>query len=107
MEHDEKPLPVDIRTLGALAEKCRAYAKALHYKETEFQQQPVSARSKVSASGWMVGWLEEFVCCSPRVIASGKDPTRTLKGPSRGPDDHSIMRHRRAVSAGARRIRLP
>eukprot|EP00976_Prorocentrum_cordatum_P107645 1194677-Prorocentrum_minimum.AAC.6 len=55
----------------------------------------------------MVGWLEEFVCCSPRVIASGKDPTRTLKGPSRGPDDHSIMRHRRAVSAGARRIRLP
>lgn len=27
MEHDEKPLPVDIRTLGALAEKCRAYAK--------------------------------------------------------------------------------
>jgi FKBP12-rapamycin complex-associated protein len=40
MEHDEKPLPVDIRTLGALAEKCRAYAKALHYKEQEFQQQP-------------------------------------------------------------------
>ncbi|KAK3265868.1 hypothetical protein CYMTET_25476 [Cymbomonas tetramitiformis] len=40
MEHDEKPLPVDIRTLGALAEKCHAYAKALHYKETEFQQNP-------------------------------------------------------------------
>jgi FKBP12-rapamycin complex-associated protein len=42
MEHDEKPLPVDIRTLGALAEKCRAFAKALHYKETEFQQHPAS-----------------------------------------------------------------
>ncbi len=27
MEHDDKPLPVDIRTLGALADRCRAYAK--------------------------------------------------------------------------------
>ena len=26
------------RTLGALAEKCHAYAKALHYKELEFQE---------------------------------------------------------------------
>ncbi|GAM16986.1 hypothetical protein SAMD00019534_001610 [Acytostelium subglobosum LB1] len=38
MELHEKPLPIDIRTLGALAEKCHAYAKALHYKEIEFQQ---------------------------------------------------------------------
>ncbi|XP_024379368.1 serine/threonine-protein kinase TOR [Physcomitrium patens] len=37
MEHDEKPLPIDIRTLGQLAEKCHAYAKALHYKEMEFE----------------------------------------------------------------------
>ncbi|KAF3328854.1 Serine/threonine-protein kinase TOR [Carex littledalei] len=37
MEHDDKPLPIDTRLLGALAEKCRAYAKALHYKEMEFQ----------------------------------------------------------------------
>uniref|UniRef100_A0A1D1Y0I7 Serine/threonine-protein kinase TOR n=2 Tax=Anthurium amnicola TaxID=1678845 RepID=A0A1D1Y0I7_9ARAE len=36
MEHYEKPLPIDIRLLGALAEKCRAFAKALHYKEMEF-----------------------------------------------------------------------
>nr|AOZ57106.1 Serine threonine-protein kinase TOR [Saccharum hybrid cultivar R570] len=36
MEHDEKPLPIDTRLLGALAEKCRAFAKALHYKEMEF-----------------------------------------------------------------------
>uniref|UniRef100_A0A2P2LTC6 Serine/threonine-protein kinase TOR n=2 Tax=Rhizophora mucronata TaxID=61149 RepID=A0A2P2LTC6_RHIMU len=36
MERDEKPLPIDIRLLGALAEKCRAFAKALHYKEMEF-----------------------------------------------------------------------
>ena len=38
MEHHDKPLPIDYRTLGALAEKCHAYAKALHYKEMEFRQ---------------------------------------------------------------------
>jgi hypothetical protein len=32
MEHDDKRLPLDTRTLGALAEKCHAFAKALHYK---------------------------------------------------------------------------
>ncbi|PKA52204.1 Serine/threonine-protein kinase TOR [Apostasia shenzhenica] len=37
MEHEEKPLPIDTRLLGALAEKCRAFAKALHYKEMEFE----------------------------------------------------------------------
>ncbi|KAK4731493.1 hypothetical protein R3W88_024481 [Solanum pinnatisectum] len=37
MEHDERPLPIDIRLLGALAGKCRAFAKALHYKEMEFE----------------------------------------------------------------------
>ncbi|XP_052193242.1 serine/threonine-protein kinase TOR isoform X2 [Diospyros lotus] len=42
MEHDEKHLPIDIRLLGALAEKCRVFAKALHYKEMEFE----GARSK-------------------------------------------------------------
>ncbi|KAI9143717.1 armadillo-type protein [Paraphysoderma sedebokerense] len=36
MEHDDKALPIDIRTLGAYAIKCQAYAKALHYKELEF-----------------------------------------------------------------------
>jgi FKBP12-rapamycin complex-associated protein len=40
MEHDDKALPIDIRTLGGLAEKCHAYAKALHYKELEFHTQP-------------------------------------------------------------------
>jgi hypothetical protein len=28
MEHDDKRLPLDTRTLGALAEKCHAFAKA-------------------------------------------------------------------------------
>lgn len=40
MEHDDKALPIDIRTLGAYARKCHAYAKALHYKELEFIQEP-------------------------------------------------------------------
>ncbi|KAJ1544223.1 phosphatidylinositol kinase- protein kinase tor1, partial [Nowakowskiella sp. JEL0078] len=40
MEHDDKALPIDIRTLGAYAAKCHAYAKALHYKELEFISDP-------------------------------------------------------------------
>ncbi|KAI9726194.1 MAG: phosphatidylinositol kinase- protein kinase tor1 [Chrysothrix sp. TS-e1954] len=36
MEHDDKALPIDVRTLGMYAGKCHAYAKALHYKELEF-----------------------------------------------------------------------
>lgn len=35
MEHDDKRLPLDTRTLGALAEKCHAFAKvsrALQHK---------------------------------------------------------------------------
>ena len=39
MEHDDKPLPVDIGTLGRYAAKCHAYAKALHYKELEFEEE--------------------------------------------------------------------
>lgn len=42
MEQDERPLPIDPRTLGELAEKCHAYAKALHYKETEFKSSPTT-----------------------------------------------------------------
>ncbi|TDL23875.1 atypical/PIKK/FRAP protein kinase [Rickenella mellea] len=36
MEHEDKPLPIEHRTLGEYALKCLAYAKALHYKELEF-----------------------------------------------------------------------
>lgn len=42
MEHDDKALPIDIRTLGAYAAKCHAYAKALHYKELEFMSEPLT-----------------------------------------------------------------
>jgi serine/threonine-protein kinase mTOR len=38
MEHDDKALPIDIRVLGKYAAKCHAFAKALHYKELEFEQ---------------------------------------------------------------------
>ncbi|KAL7268146.1 phosphatidylinositol kinase-related protein kinase tor1 [Rhizina undulata] len=43
MEHDDKSIPIDIRTLGNYAGKCHAYAKALHYKELEFIQEPGSS----------------------------------------------------------------
>ncbi|KAF9240696.1 phosphatidylinositol 3-kinase [Melanogaster broomeanus] len=36
MEHEEKPLPIEHRTLGEYAMRIHAYAKALHYKELEF-----------------------------------------------------------------------
>ncbi|KAH7926057.1 FAT-domain-containing protein [Leucogyrophana mollusca] len=36
MEHEEKPLPIEHRTLGEYAMRFHAYAKALHYKELEF-----------------------------------------------------------------------
>jgi FKBP12-rapamycin complex-associated protein len=42
MEHDDKALPIDIRTLGLYATKCHAYAKALHYKELEFISEPLT-----------------------------------------------------------------
>ncbi|PLN84338.1 putative TOR pathway phosphatidylinositol 3-kinase TorA [Aspergillus taichungensis] len=38
MEHDNRALPIDIRILGKYAAKCHAFAKALHYKELEFEQ---------------------------------------------------------------------
>ena len=40
MELADRPLPIDVRKLGALAEKCHAYAKALHYREIEFANFP-------------------------------------------------------------------
>jgi FKBP12-rapamycin complex-associated protein len=40
MEHEEKPLPIEHRTLGEIANKYFAYAKALHYKELEYFAEP-------------------------------------------------------------------
>ena len=42
MEHDVEALPIDIRVLAELAQKCRAYAKALHYKELEYETSPTN-----------------------------------------------------------------
>jgi FKBP12-rapamycin complex-associated protein len=43
MEHCEKgPLPLEPQLLGQRAMQCRAYAKALHYKEAEFHEAPTS-----------------------------------------------------------------
>ena len=45
MEHDDgdRPLPLDGRALGELAQRCHAFAKALHYKEAEFAVNPEGA----------------------------------------------------------------
>lgn len=50
MEHDDKALPIDVRTLGMYAGKCHAYAKALHYKELEFNadQSPSATEALIS-----------------------------------------------------------
>ncbi|GLD98608.1 hypothetical protein PINS_up007325 [Pythium insidiosum] len=42
MEHGDQSLPIDIRLLGSLAEKCHSFAKALHYKELEFNTHPTA-----------------------------------------------------------------
>jgi FKBP12-rapamycin complex-associated protein len=41
MEHDDKVLPISMRTLGQYALKCHAYAKALHWKELECMSEPL------------------------------------------------------------------
>ena len=43
MERDDKPLPIDMVKLGDLAMRCRAYAKALRYKEAQFRTDPNGA----------------------------------------------------------------
>uniref|UniRef100_A0A7S1TEY1 Serine/threonine-protein kinase TOR n=1 Tax=Compsopogon caeruleus TaxID=31354 RepID=A0A7S1TEY1_9RHOD len=45
MEHDEKPLPIDLRLLAAVSLRCGALAKALHYKEVEYSRNAVAAVS--------------------------------------------------------------
>ena len=39
MEHDDRALPLDIRQLGRYASRNHAHAKALHYKELEFEEE--------------------------------------------------------------------
>ena len=51
MEHHDHALPIDIRTLGDLAERCHAFAKALHYKELEVE----SLRDPSSAIEALIG----------------------------------------------------
>ncbi|KAF1987263.1 phosphatidylinositol 3-kinase tor2 [Aulographum hederae CBS 113979] len=50
MEHDDKALPIDVRILGMYAAKCHAFAKALHYKELEFnaEQNPNAVEALIS-----------------------------------------------------------
>ncbi|KAG1660885.1 Serine/threonine-protein kinase mTOR [Nymphon striatum] len=67
MEHcDKGPLPLDEKLLGEKAITCRAYAKALHYKEEEFHKNPsvdvledlISVNNKLQQPEASVGILE-------------------------------------------------
>lgn len=66
MEHDDKPLPISITRLGQFAQRCHAYAKALHYKELEFYEEPttstieslISINNKLQQSDAAVGILK-------------------------------------------------
>ena len=53
MERDVDALPIDIRQLADLATRCRAYAKALHYKELEFAT-PELARDRHAAAEQLI-----------------------------------------------------
>ena len=50
MEHDDKALPIDVRTLGGCAGRCHAFAKALHWKELEYNadQSPSAVEALIS-----------------------------------------------------------
>ncbi|KAK3923760.1 Serine/threonine-protein kinase mTOR [Frankliniella fusca] len=67
MEHcDKGPLPLDPHLLGERAMQCRAYAKALHYKEEEFHAVPnaqvieslISINNKLQQKEAAAGLLE-------------------------------------------------
>jgi hypothetical protein len=48
MEHDERPLPLDTRTLGALAEKCHAFAKVFSHLTSLSDPHPSRLRHAVN-----------------------------------------------------------
>ena len=67
MEHCERgPLPIETALLGEQAVRCRAYAKALHYKEKEFFKKPtvpviealISINNKLGQKEAATGLLE-------------------------------------------------
>ncbi|KAJ9575042.1 hypothetical protein L9F63_007777, partial [Diploptera punctata] len=67
MEHcDKGPLPLNAQLLGERAMHCRAYAKALHYKEEEFHKGPnaqvieslISINNKLQQKEAAAGLLE-------------------------------------------------
>ena len=45
LERNERPLGISWKRLGGLAHRCRAYAKALHYLEAEFDERGVSSQT--------------------------------------------------------------
>ncbi|KAI9604455.1 hypothetical protein KEM48_000690 [Puccinia striiformis f. sp. tritici PST-130] len=60
MEHDEKVLPIRISTLGMYAQKCHAFAKALHYKEIEAFTEPTADTLDTLRMEIREEWFEEL-----------------------------------------------
>lgn len=71
MEHDEHKL-FDAKTLWKLAYKCKAYAKALHYKEVEFYTSAPNSEiieNLISLNNLL---NQHEAACGIRMFASGK-----------------------------------
>ena len=82
------------RTLGALAEKCHAYAKALHYKELEFKTSPelcvealISINNQLRQPEAAIGILtyaQQTLHMELKVIFDLKDNLSSKNGKHRG-----------------------
>ncbi|XP_015759867.1 PREDICTED: serine/threonine-protein kinase mTOR-like [Acropora digitifera] len=72
MEHTEKgALPLNNDLLGEQASRCRAYAKALHYKEEEFHRGPTTEtlEALIRSGNW--DRMEEYTCMIPQETQEG------------------------------------
>jgi FKBP12-rapamycin complex-associated protein len=72
MEHDVEALPISLSILAELAQKGHAYAKALHYRELEFQTSPatcfeslININKKLDQYDAAIGVLKVSVAASP------------------------------------------
>ncbi|GJQ13147.1 hypothetical protein GpartN1_g4938.t1 [Galdieria partita] len=62
MEHEESPLPFDVRSLAKMAFRCGAFAKALRYKEAEYAEveNPQSALSAVAGPHGLISIYDKL-----------------------------------------------
>jgi FKBP12-rapamycin complex-associated protein len=93
MEHDERPLPIGIRLLGNVAERCQAYAKSLHYKEMQFLTSPETAihslisvnnhLGQTEAANGLVHMLKSLILVAPESNCARRLMSEALRPPAR------------------------